>query len=360
MLRPTYLLTKLARDQLFDKVNRRFMKRRRIPPPRYVLWDSTRSCNLCCLHCGATDERYAQELSTAQIKGVIDQLAALGVSMFAATGGEPLLREDMADILAYASHRGIKTGLATNGFLIDDRLAKRLQRVGVYSILVSLDGPREVHNDIRGHPASFDRAVEALRHLLFCQIPLVAVATTVTRQNLGSLPKLRDLLMSIGIVRWRLAVALPIGRAAKPALHLDGPELDSLLRFVAENRQCLDIRVGENLTFLGPWERRVRERPLWCPVGLTACCIGVDGHIRGCPEQPDTIDNRQGSVLTSSFDEIWQRGFASYRTRAILKEDPHCQKCKSRYECLGGCAIMRSGGLHCIYQRLGLRDKKMS
>ena len=354
VVRARYVLSKLARDQAFDNVSRRFARQRRIPAPRYVLWDATRRCNLHCLHCGATGERYAQELSTAQVKGVVDQLAALGVGMFAATGGEPLLREDMVDILAYASAKGLKTGLSTNGFLIDEPMADRVRRAGVYSILVSLDGPREVHNCIRGHPASFDRATEALRHLLAREIPLVAVATTVTRWNLSTLDALRDALLGIGVTRWRLAVALPIGRASGPGLHLDGAELNSLLSFVASNRQHLDVRIGENLTFLGQWERRVRDRPCWCPVGLTACCIGVDGHVRGCPEQPDIADNRQGSVLEHSFAEIWQRGFASRRTRAIIATDPDCSKCRSRHDCLGGCAIMRGAGLHCIYQRLAV------
>ncbi|MEF3695354.1 MAG: radical SAM protein, partial [Candidatus Cloacimonadota bacterium] len=79
----------------------------RVPPPSYVLWDCTRRCNLNCLHCGASKEHYDTELSTAQVKALIDQLAKLKVRTFAVTGGEPLLRQDLVELLSYASVLGI-------------------------------------------------------------------------------------------------------------------------------------------------------------------------------------------------------------------------------------------------------------
>jgi radical SAM protein with 4Fe4S-binding SPASM domain len=111
--------------------------------------------------------------------------------------------------------------------------------------------------------------------------------------------------------------------------------------------------VCENLTFLGEYERKIRNQPLVCPVGFTACCIGVSGYVRGCPEQPDTSEFREGSLFEKSFEQIWKTGFERYRDRSLLKDDARCAKCKNRDDCFGGCWVMRQGGVQCIYDLLG-------
>jgi radical SAM protein with 4Fe4S-binding SPASM domain len=352
MLNARYELAKLTRDYTLNEISQKFKRGKPVPSPYYVGWDCTRACNLHCLHCGATKERYPKELDTGQIKRVINELAALRVRMFAATGGEPLLRADMLEVMGYASAKGLKTGIATNGHMIDAELARELQRANVSSIQVSLDGPEGVHNAIRGDRESFKNAVNAIRQLTACGIPILSVATTVTPWNIGALEPLRDLLLELKVRQWRLAIALPIGRATLPQLHLNGGQIATLLEFAASNRRHLNIQIGENLTFLGPWERKIRDGPSFCPIGLAACCIGVDGHMRGCPEQPDTPENREGSILESSFAGIWQRGFGKYRARDIVERDVYCRRCRARYDCLGGCWVMRQSNLHCIYQRL--------
>jgi hypothetical protein len=100
-----YEFARLQRDYYLNRVSERFQKKRKLPPPSYVLWDSTRRCNLGCLHCGATKETYTQELTTEQIQHVIDELADLKVRMFSVTGGEPLLRQDLLQVLAHARNQ---------------------------------------------------------------------------------------------------------------------------------------------------------------------------------------------------------------------------------------------------------------
>jgi radical SAM protein with 4Fe4S-binding SPASM domain len=185
-------------------------------------------------------------------------------------------------------------------------------------------------------------------------IPVVSVATTVTGRILPELGMLHGILLGLGVRLWRLAVVMPIGRALESRDWLSPPQLKSLLEFVEEHRSPqLEIYLGENLPYLGQWETRLRDRPLVCPVGFTACCLGVDGGVRGCPEQPDTDANREGSVLEMPLDEIWQRGFARYRRRQVLVEDPACASCKSRSPCYGGCWVMREEKQHCARQALG-------
>jgi radical SAM protein with 4Fe4S-binding SPASM domain len=348
-----YAFAKLRTDFYLSGISDRYERGKSIPPPRYVIWDCTRRCNLRCAHCGASKEVYPEELTTDQVTGVLDQLAALEVDMFAITGGEPLLRKDLLDVLLHGQRCGLKTGIATNGFLLDEETAEQLKDAGAYSVQVSLDGLEPTHNEIRNHEQSFGRAVRAIELLLGQRVPLVSVATTVTPHNAPELPALRALLADLGVRMWRLAVVMPIGRAQRSDLALRGAELAALFEFVKRSSgKDLHVYLGENLTFLGDWERRIRSAPLICPIGFTACCIGVDGNVRGCPEQPDTAENREGSVLEQPFAQIWQDGFGRYRNREVFAIDETCNTCETRYDCYGGCWVMREEGNHCIYHLL--------
>lgn len=344
-----YDFARLRTGFFLSGIRDRYVRQRRIPPPVLVVWDCSRRCNLHCAHCGASKEHYGRELTTEQISGLIDELARMRVRMLAATGGEPLLRKDLLEVLAYAHKRGLRTGIATNGFLIDDAAARRIREARVYSVQVSLDGLEGTHNAIRNHADSFSRAVRGIERLIRQRIPMVSVATTALPQNIHELAGMRRLLVDLGVKLWRLAVVMPIGRAEAAGIALDGRQLASLLEFVRDsNREGLRTYIGENLTFLGEWEKRVRDEPLICPIGFTACCIGVDGHVRGCPEQPDTAENREGSVLEVPFGQIWQRGFGRYRTGEVLVTDEDCSACEDNDSCRGGCWVMRENGSHCI------------
>jgi len=146
---------------------------------------------------------------------------------------------------------------------------------------------------------------------------------------------------------------MPIGRAQASDDFPTESQLAWLLGYVRKNNsRNLRIYVGENLTFLGSWEREIRNTPAICPIGFTACCIGVDGMVRGCPEQADNIENQEGSLLETSFQEIWQKGFGRYRSRDILGQDKKCSRCDSKADCLGGCWVMRGRGRQCIYELL--------
>ena len=348
-----YEFAKLRSDFYLGGIQDRYRAGKPIPPPGYVIWDCTRRCNLNCLHCGAVKENYARELSTEQIKGYLDQFAALKVGMFAVTGGEPLLRKDLSEVLFHAWKGGLKTGIATNGFLIDQAAAEWIKTAHVHSVQVSLDGLEATHNRIRGNDQSFTRAVHAIELLKRTRVPLVSVATTVTSYNFPEIDELRQLLLRLGVRLWRLAIVMPIGRAHQSNIYPDTDQLAWLLKYVKEcDSRRLHIYLGENLTFLGEWEKQVRNGPVICPIGFTACCIGVDGKVRGCPEQPDTVENQEGSLLETPFQKIWQTGFGRYRNREILTMDVNCTNCRSKYECYGGCWVMRIEGKNCIYEML--------
>ncbi len=329
-----YFIASKRAEFFFSDFSHALEKTGKAFPPLYVLWDCTRRCNLNCAHCGASKETYPVELTATQIKKLVDELAEMKVRFFAATGGEPLMRKDLLEILSYAKRKGINTGFATNGFFITEKTADEIQLAGIGSVQVSLDGLENTHNKIRGNPESFSRALNAIKLLKERKIRIVSVATTVSPLNLNELPDLLELLKETGVRLWRLGIIMPIGRSKSGELILRSGQLRELLKFVEEhNSKEMEIKIGENLPFLGEFEKKIRKAPLVCPVGFTACCIGVDGHVRGCPEEPDTAKFREGSILEKPFKEIWNSEFKRYRQRTVLKEDPECSKCRDKNSC---------------------------
>jgi len=351
MLNIRYKISKLRNSFFFNDFNY-YLRKGNVFSPYYVLWDCSRKCNLNCAHCGAVKEKYDNELTTEQIKGLIDQLANIKVRFFAATGGEPLLRKDILEVMRYASEKGIKTGLATNGFFINEEKAKKIKEAGISSIQISLDGTEEIHNKIRGNNLSFKKAVEAIKNLQDENIKIVSVATTVTPMNFENLKEIKKLLLSLKVKIWRICVIMPIGKAERKKLLLNPKQLRELFEFISSNKDNIKIQVGENLPFLAEYETKIRKSPLICPVGFTACCIGVDGNVRGCPEMPDVKKFREGSILEKPFIEIWKNGFKRYRNREAIKTEKKCINCKNKEDCYGGCWVMREGDIQCIYDLL--------
>ncbi len=346
-----YDIAKLKNTIFFKDFNY-YLAKEKVIPPYYVLWDCSRKCNLHCAHCGAIKEKYDKELTTEQIKNLIDELAKIKVRFFAATGGEPLLRKDLLEVMKYASEKGIKTGFATNGYFINEEMAKKIKEANISSIQISLDGTEEIHNKIRGNNQSFQKAIDAIKFLQEQKIKLVSVATTITPMNFNELAKLKQILLDTKVKTWRICVVMPIGRAERKKLLLNSNQLKELFKFVSSNKEKIKIQIGENLPFLAEYEKKIRKSPLICPLGFTACSIGVDGNVRGCPEMPDTEEFREGNILEKPFLEIWREGFKRYRTREILNSDKKCANCKDKENCYGGCWVMRKGNTQCIYDLL--------
>jgi radical SAM protein with 4Fe4S-binding SPASM domain len=317
-------------------------------PPHSVLWDSTRKCNLDCIHCAARDA-YERELTTEEAKTLIDTLSEMRVSCFRVTGGEPLMRKDMLGILSYAKEKGLTTSLATNGYMVDEKKAEEIVNTGVSLVQVSIDGTTSIHNSVRNDQRSFDKAIRAVGYLKESSCPKVSVSTTVMPCNLETLKDLKEILIEKKVDFWNIGTVMPAGKAKdKPELYLNPEKFRTLMDFIASSKKEIEIDLGENFPFLGEYEEKIRKRPLICPAGIMSCCVGVDGHARGCPDQKDSVSNREGNILEESFADIWAKGFTRYRSRELLKSDNRCSSCASKNACFGGCYVMRESGMQCI------------
>ena len=193
---------------------RAFEERTGIKAPRIVAWEITRSCNLACAHCRAAAhcESYPGELSLDECKRVIDDIASITDPILILTGGEPLMREDIWDIIDYAHEKGLHPVIGTNGTLIDDECAARIAQHGIPRVSVSLDFPTAEGQDaFRGKVGAFEDALAGMRNLRAHGVD-VQVNTTVTKLNNHLLDEIHEIAQSEGAAAFHPFLLVPTGR----------------------------------------------------------------------------------------------------------------------------------------------------
>jgi radical SAM protein with 4Fe4S-binding SPASM domain len=167
-----------------------------------VVWNTTRRCNLHCVHCYSKSENklYPNELTTSEAKAFVEDLAEFAVPVLLFSGGEPLLRKDLFEIAQLATSKGIRAVLSTNGTLITEDAAKQLKHAGFSYVGVSLDGIGETNNKFRGKENAFDMAVAGMRNCLKAGVK-PGLRFTVTKYNVKDLPKIFDFIETEKIPR---------------------------------------------------------------------------------------------------------------------------------------------------------------
>ncbi len=165
-----------------------------------VVWNITKACNLKCIHCYASAGEEGEIINFSKAKTVIDDLADFGVPVILFSGGEPLLRKDIVDLIYYSVKKGIRAVLSTNGTLITKDMAYRLKEAGISYVGVSIDGLEEINDRIRGVRGAFKKAMEGINNCQKAGIK-VGVRFTISRLNVGEVPKIFDLIEREGIDR---------------------------------------------------------------------------------------------------------------------------------------------------------------
>ncbi|HMP74023.1 MAG TPA: radical SAM protein [Kiritimatiellia bacterium] len=186
--------------------------------PLLLIWEITRSCELACRHCRASAEnrRDPRELSTEQGYRLIDDVAKMGTPLIIFTGGDPLQREDLEDLIRYAKGAGLRVGTipATTPRLTRERLVS-LQKAGVDQVAFSIDGATEAeHDDFRRVPGSFALAMQGAAWARELGLPLQA-NTVFGSWNVHRFDALAELVASLGVVFWEVFLLVPTGRGSE-------------------------------------------------------------------------------------------------------------------------------------------------
>ncbi|MBP2639362.1 MAG: putative heme d1 biosynthesis radical protein NirJ1 [Firmicutes bacterium] len=224
-----------------------------------VVWNSTRTCNLRCRHCymDSDAQQYQGELTTEEAKRFIDDLADFRVPVLLFSGGEPLIRKDFFELAAYASDKGIRPTLSTNGTLITPETARRIKEIGVGYVGISLDGLREVNDQFRGKEGAFQAAMEGIQNCVAVG-QRVGLRFTINRHNLQELDHIFDFIEDENIDRVCFYHLVYSGR---------GNQMMDEDVTIAESRQAMDIIIRRTRDF--------EER------GLTKEILTVDNHCDG-------------------------------------------------------------------------------
>jgi radical SAM protein len=183
--------------------------------PFLAIWEVTQSCDLACKHCRAAAQPIAHpdELNTAEGKALIDQIAEMQVPIFVFTGGDPLKRQDVFELIRYASEKGVKVALTPSAtpLLTLDAMHK-LREAGLVRLGISLDGSTpEIHDAFRGFPGAWARTIQAIEWANEAGIP-IQVHSTISRHNVDDLDNLCALFEKLKIVMWNVFFLVPVGR----------------------------------------------------------------------------------------------------------------------------------------------------
>ncbi len=216
--------------------------------PLVVVWNITRACNLKCAHCysDSRPHRSEDELTTEEAKALIGELARLRIARLLVSGGEPLMRADLLELLKHASSSGLDVALSTNGTLIDNDIAVELKASGVRYVGISLDGIGEVNDKFRGVRGAFEMALNGIENCKRVGLR-VGIRMTLTSYTVSQIEPVFEFALSNGIDRLCFYHFIPSGRGALAS----GLELSPLqTRQAVERIMCSTIKAIRHGAFI--------------------------------------------------------------------------------------------------------------
>lgn len=303
----------------------------------------TSRCNARCEHCGSScgdfipkDEISAEDLKKALLD--ISQHYNANDVLLNVTGGEPLVRKDLFEIMDYANKLGFRWGMTSNGMLINDDILEKMNMTNMETISISLDGLKETHESFRKVPGSFDRIIENIKKLQKVpSIKIVQVTTVANKKNLNELEDLYNLMKELNIISWRVINVDPIGRAkGNKDILLDKDEYKWLFNFIKEKREenIMNVEYGCSHYLDIPMEKEIRDTYFFCTTGLYVGSILSNGDIFVCPNVERRPEFVQGNIKTDSFVDVWENKYELFRSDNRLKCEK-CNKCSKWKYCLG-------------------------
>jgi radical SAM protein with 4Fe4S-binding SPASM domain len=331
-----------------------------------VFWNITSLCNLQCSHCYLDASPFSQgssELTFREARSFIDDLTEMKIPLLMFTGGEPLMRPDFWKLADYATLKGLKTALSSNGVLLTRDVVEKIREVGLEYVGISLDGAsEETHNLMRNQPGSFDKSIQGLRNCVDAGVKC-GVRVTVAKENIPELSKMIDLSLSLGVARFCVYWLVPSGRGRNlyPKKKLNPQEVLDSLNVLYRRAKELDSDRMEILTVDAPQDgayllNRLKEEDFEayesalklleltgdsCSAGDRVANVDPVGNVYPC-QFAQMEELKLGNIKTESFKEIWNgRGSSilnAFREKT-KKLKGRCRVCSYSHLCNGGCRI---------------------
>lgn len=343
--------------------------------PVTCVWEVTMACNMRCKHCGSScSSALPGELSTAEAFKFIDMCKDINLKWINLSGGEPFVRPDLILLIKYLYANSIPINIISNGWLVSEDIAKELAGIKYLRVMISLDGPEEIHDFIR-KPGSFARIKNSLEILNKYNI-LTGCITTLTKQNYKFLEEIRTFLAKMNVECWQVQLGLPMGNLSENKdWILEPKDLTGIIDYLYEKKGKDGVHIFPadcmgyyNAKIDGILSEAYGEKVgSWrgCNAGVSSFGLLHDGDIVGCTSIRDK-KYVEGNIKNQTLREIWENPNSFTWRRNFKPQDlsGNCKKCEHASECLGGCFNTRftmnnsfcSENKYCTYNLM--MDKK--
>jgi len=303
--------------------------------PFVVIWEMTRACDLACVHCrAAAQSRRSQfELTTEQGFRLLDDIAKLQPKVFVITGGDPLKRDDLYDMIAYAKSAGLEPSVTPSAtpLLTPEAIAK-MKAQGVKRLAISLDHyRREDHDEFRRVPGSYDLTIRAIEAARDNDIP-VQINSTVSKRTAADMPKLAALLAQYSnVVMWSVFFLVPTGRA-KTADMIEPEEVETLFGdlYAISKTVPFDVRTTEamhyrrfvlqqmGVTQIDPETGLVDASTMFLQHGRRH--LGVQMQSGAITRAPKGVNEAKGFVFISHIGDVFPSGFLPLKAGNVKQQ----------------------------------------
>jgi radical SAM protein with 4Fe4S-binding SPASM domain len=324
-----------------------------IPPPFMVSYSITKKCNLKCKHCysESVEEAAPDELASEEALHLVDDLSRWGIGLLIIDGGEPLCREDLLDIVKYASSKRIRTTIGSNGTLIDEAMAKKMVDAGVMAVAISVDGAdAATHDSFRGVVGAFEQTIRGIEACRKVGLPF-QLNMVIRKDNLSQLEDMLRLAVDLGANAAEVFDLVAAGRAKNECqeLVLSLEERKVAMEQLAEAQEDYPVVIrvpGCPMYPLILQERNIRPKhfpaemlrrvPYYgrgCAAGMPMGYVMVlpNGEVNPCM----LLQINLGNIREQSIISIWENSpvLAQLRQRDLLKDG--CGDCRYKLTCSG-------------------------
>jgi len=321
--------------------------------PKWIAWETTRRCNLTCVHCRCSSDLDAStgDFTTAEGKKLIDDICAVSQPVFVLSGGEPLTRPDIFELAEYGTSKGLRMCMATNGMLITDEVCERMKMADIKMVSLSLDGPSaEVHDDFRRCEGAF-KGVENAVSLLNKHGIKFLINSSFTKRNQGEIAATFKHAKNLGATAWYMFMIVPTGRGEDIMAELISPsDYEEILAWHYEQEKNED-QILMRPTCAPHYYRVVPQRAKaegskfkrrtltfstgggkGCIAAQSICLIDCFGDVKPCSYFPLSA----GNVKKEEFGKIWSESKLFNELRDFKSYKGRCGVCEYLNVC-GGC-----------------------
>ncbi len=324
---------------------------------RLIFWELTSACNLKCKHCRAeaTASVVEGELSTQEIIDVARNIRKFADPIMILTGGEPLVRKNFFEIASECTSMFTRVALATNGTLINDKIAKKIKDVGIKRVSISLDGLNNItHDEFRGEVGSFENAINGANALTKIDVSL-QINTTITKSNVDELEDILNLALKLKADAFHVFILVPVGCGIEisESQRLDAKKLENTLKWLLDKFIQYKDKIHIKATCAPQYYRLLHSAmknkketksthstghpsgmsamTRGCLAGSAVCFISRKGDVQPCGYLPLKV----GNVLENDLEYIWNNSDIFKNLRNPQTLEGKCNPCEYRKICQG-------------------------